>query len=591
MTLHDEMQALAEKTRAFEAAMRERYGERVRVPPRDEARDAGVPADLLTVGLVGGTGVGKSSLVNALAGRDVSSTSSRRPTTSRIVPYVHRDRRTALEAIPALREHLSTRIVVHDVDQLRSLALFDLPDIDSVADEHARVVRAALDGLDVVVWVTSITKYADRVFHAWIRDHVADRDADNFVFVLNKVDEIDEPDPAAGAARLEKHFRDAVGESLGTARSRGEPAFFTVSALRHGQGVPGDRLEALRAFLFRERDALELERIKSSNRQAELTARLDRLGSDLALEEREEALADEERFVAAEIAVRLEDESLMEQLQGALRAGSAQSLLARRYFAAAIAGWPLLPRLQVLASPIRQIPRTLGLLATFVKQQVVGEDETDGAGDRDPLLRALVEIESARRRRRSRRLDPRIPLPAVAPAPEEIERTRRRLQNECDTRLKDEVEDELAKRPVPLARPGPTKHLLIWLPLIWFPFLQPMLETLLDPTAALASLPQRLAYRLFVILGAMHLLVSLIFVALVYVAYLVGIHARARARARARCRAILDTDWWKVMIRERLEEALLADVRGGRSVVDEERVALEALRAESAALEARIQSP
>ena len=41
----------------------------------------GYPSDLYVLGLIGGTGVGKSSLLNAIAGVDVSPVSARRPTT------------------------------------------------------------------------------------------------------------------------------------------------------------------------------------------------------------------------------------------------------------------------------------------------------------------------------------------------------------------------------------------------------------------------------------------------------------------------------------------------------------------------------
>jgi len=58
--------------------------------PTDTARDVhadgirrlGFPSDAYVLALVGGTGVGKSSLLNALAGSTVSAASARRPTTA-----------------------------------------------------------------------------------------------------------------------------------------------------------------------------------------------------------------------------------------------------------------------------------------------------------------------------------------------------------------------------------------------------------------------------------------------------------------------------------------------------------------------------
>jgi len=51
----------------------------VRQTARERAR---FPGDAYVLALVGGTGVGKSTLLNALAGEEISTASARRPTTS-----------------------------------------------------------------------------------------------------------------------------------------------------------------------------------------------------------------------------------------------------------------------------------------------------------------------------------------------------------------------------------------------------------------------------------------------------------------------------------------------------------------------------
>ena len=64
--------------------------------PTEAARDAhadalrrvGFPGDAYVLALVGGTGVGKSSLLNALAGTSVSRASVRRPTTSHPIAWI-----------------------------------------------------------------------------------------------------------------------------------------------------------------------------------------------------------------------------------------------------------------------------------------------------------------------------------------------------------------------------------------------------------------------------------------------------------------------------------------------------------------------
>src|SRR5205823_14219632 len=59
------------------------------VATRDTARARlGFPSSAYILALVGGTGVGKSTLLNAIAGAEVSPASARRPTTSDAVAWV-----------------------------------------------------------------------------------------------------------------------------------------------------------------------------------------------------------------------------------------------------------------------------------------------------------------------------------------------------------------------------------------------------------------------------------------------------------------------------------------------------------------------
>jgi ribosome biogenesis GTPase A len=60
----------------------------VRAAHADAVRRMGFPGDAYVLAFVGGTGVGKSSLLNALAGETVSPASVRRPTTSVPVAWV-----------------------------------------------------------------------------------------------------------------------------------------------------------------------------------------------------------------------------------------------------------------------------------------------------------------------------------------------------------------------------------------------------------------------------------------------------------------------------------------------------------------------
>ena len=57
------------------------------------------PGEALYIGILGGTGVGKSTLINALARKEISERSDKRPFTDRAVIYRHKDTPRGLEKI------------------------------------------------------------------------------------------------------------------------------------------------------------------------------------------------------------------------------------------------------------------------------------------------------------------------------------------------------------------------------------------------------------------------------------------------------------------------------------------------------------
>src|SRR3954464_9633371 len=76
----------------------------------------GFPGDAYVLALVGGTGVGKSSLLNRLAGGVVSAASARRPTTAEPVAWVPAAEGAALRplldwlGVHEVREHAATAL-------------------------------------------------------------------------------------------------------------------------------------------------------------------------------------------------------------------------------------------------------------------------------------------------------------------------------------------------------------------------------------------------------------------------------------------------------------------------------------------------
>lgn len=147
---------------------------------------AGYLGETVVAAVAGGTGSGKSSLVNALAHEVVTESGGMRPTTG--VP---------LAWIPANPEPGLTRLlddlgVTERIGQDMHpwLALLDLPDTDSVVVDHRHTVEALLPRVDLVLWVIDPEKYQDRVLHERYLQPLAAYHR-QFVFVLNQVDRLE----------------------------------------------------------------------------------------------------------------------------------------------------------------------------------------------------------------------------------------------------------------------------------------------------------------------------------------------------------------------------------------------------------------
>ena len=114
----------------------------------------------LVVATLGGTGTGKSSLVNALVGSVVTTPGRERPTTRKPVLVCRPEITPAMLGIPAD----AVDLVQRDVPALRDLVLLDCPDPDTAEDADAPLsntarLRELLPHCDVLLVTSTQQKY------------------------------------------------------------------------------------------------------------------------------------------------------------------------------------------------------------------------------------------------------------------------------------------------------------------------------------------------------------------------------------------------------------------------------------------------
>jgi GTP-binding protein EngB required for normal cell division len=163
-------------------ALKRRAGERT-----------GLGLDLTVVALAGGTGSGKSSLFNALAGLELAEAGVRRPTTTAALACVWGglDADPLLDwlKVPGRRRVVRQSPLDDSAHPLDGLVLLDLPDHDSMVTEHRVEVDRLVGLVDVVVWVADPVKYADALLHEEYLARLT-RHGSVVLVVLNQVDRL-----------------------------------------------------------------------------------------------------------------------------------------------------------------------------------------------------------------------------------------------------------------------------------------------------------------------------------------------------------------------------------------------------------------
>ena len=137
----------------------------------------------LIVAFMGGTGVGKSALLNRLAGKAIAKSGVERPTSREVTLFHH-----SSIALPSLAEQLplaKINLAQHDDESKKNIVWIDMPDFDSTELSNKQQVLSWLPHIDVLIYVVSPERYRDE--KAW-RLLLAEGGRHAWLFVLNQWD-------------------------------------------------------------------------------------------------------------------------------------------------------------------------------------------------------------------------------------------------------------------------------------------------------------------------------------------------------------------------------------------------------------------
>ena len=208
---------------------RDRIATQVRHHLLPRLRQVAAPV-IVVVG--GSTGAGKSTIVNSVVAKEVTTAGVLRPTTREPILVVHPKDADLLEGHPVAD---IARVTPEEVVP-RGMALLDAPDLDSVHAANRGLADELVELADLWVFVTTGSRYGDAV--PWARLHEARERGVSLAVILNRVD------PTALAT-----VRRDLFERLET-QGFGSVPFFVIADVGPHEGVlPDERIREFTQWL------------------------------------------------------------------------------------------------------------------------------------------------------------------------------------------------------------------------------------------------------------------------------------------------------------------------------------------------------
>ena len=311
---------------------------------------------LYLYGIVGGKDVGKTTLINQLAGSRISiDTDVLDEGTKTIIAYCH-------EAdIPALNKRIAQEapnrmnIASHNRNELRNVVLIDFPDFDSRFATHREDMRRFSKRLQGMVWVITPRKYGDHEFIDQLNSIAQSNE--NYTIVLNKIDQIEKQNDL-------ESIREEVTQYIARECSkRNLPApnwdrFFMVSALQPER----HHFRDLQNRLIRVHSPEEIAKAKLQNLRAEFDRNIDRMRSSYALDKRIAELDGALECISQAVYEQFPEEYFETVRRRIICLQNSRQRISRNLFLQRVEGWPILRN---LSYPLSGIISLLGGTVRF----------------------------------------------------------------------------------------------------------------------------------------------------------------------------------------------------------------------------------